>query len=352
MGRATDRLRQVYRQARRVAKRLLRPPGRGPYLITGRARPSLEIHVPISPRPTFFNMVRCLALSLRRNGGAYRDAPIIATAGDRVVDAKLAERLPWLKSCGAELRWANADDFVRDDYFATGHQRLRYEHTADVVLLLDADILIARPFEEMIESVFEQEVIAGLIAHVSPFEQAKRDDLDWHGLWRHCGLGRPRLDYEHTGWGYLSSDKRHRYCPAYFNYGVVAMPRDFARHIADAIDPIFARVRGRVGTVYDAQIALAVAIAELGLPARALPMRYNFPNVPQLEALHAAEFPHASILHLLGEHQMTKSGLYGSKESMREFADAPHLRVTNLRAQRVIRDLLPLMETERQNAAA
>src|SRR5437016_2489378 len=105
MGSARDRLRQWYRRARRVAKRLLRPPGRGPYL-AGRSRPSLEIHIPISPTPTFFNMVRCLALSLRSNGGAYRDAPIIATAGDRVVDPGLAGRLPWLKSYGLELRWA------------------------------------------------------------------------------------------------------------------------------------------------------------------------------------------------------------------------------------------------------
>src|SRR5437764_2284297 len=116
MGRATDRLRQLYRRARRAAKQVLRPPGRGPYLVTGRARPSLEIHVPISPTPTFLNMVRCLALSLRRNGGAYRDAPIIATAGDHVVDPALAD----LKSCGVALRWAPAADFERDSYFATG----------------------------------------------------------------------------------------------------------------------------------------------------------------------------------------------------------------------------------------
>src|SRR4051812_5830315 len=111
MGRATDRLRQLYRQARRTAKRVLRPPGRGPYLVTGRSRPSLEIHIPISPTPTFLNMVRCLALSLRRHGGAYRDAPIIATAGDRDIDPTLAQRLPWLASCGVELRWAPREDF-------------------------------------------------------------------------------------------------------------------------------------------------------------------------------------------------------------------------------------------------
>src|SRR5262245_43627365 len=98
-----DRLRNWCRGAVRRVQRRLMPPGRGPYLITSRARPSVEIHVPISPTPNFFNMVRCLALSLRCNGGAYRDAPIIVTAGDRVTDPTLAHRLPWLKPCGVEL---------------------------------------------------------------------------------------------------------------------------------------------------------------------------------------------------------------------------------------------------------
>lgn len=47
-----------------------------------RGAPNLEIHIPVSPAPMFMNMVHCLALSLRRFGGAYRDARIILTVGD------------------------------------------------------------------------------------------------------------------------------------------------------------------------------------------------------------------------------------------------------------------------------
>src|SRR5262245_33745332 len=166
MGSARDRLRHWYRRARRVAKKILRPRGGGAYLLSGRTQPSLEIHVPISPTPRLLNMVHCLALSLRRNGGAYREAPIIVNTGDRVRHYGLADRLPWLKPCGVELRWLEPEEFRRFDYFATGHQRLKYNHAADVVLLIDADILIAGPLDELIEAVFAEQVIAGVIAHM------------------------------------------------------------------------------------------------------------------------------------------------------------------------------------------
>src|SRR5262249_15654313 len=46
-----------------------------------RRRPTLEVHVPMSPTPSFLYQLRCLTHSLRRFGGAYRDSPVIATVG-------------------------------------------------------------------------------------------------------------------------------------------------------------------------------------------------------------------------------------------------------------------------------
>ena len=70
-----------------------------------RGRPTLEIHVPMSPTSSFLYQLRCLTHSLRRFGGAYRDAPVIATVGSDRVDQGLAERMPWLAANGIELRW-------------------------------------------------------------------------------------------------------------------------------------------------------------------------------------------------------------------------------------------------------
>src|SRR5580700_8540178 len=110
MGQVWAGLGRSYRLGRRLAsrgktllrrvKRRLMPPSRGPTLFTARRKPTLEIHIPISPTPLFFNMVQCLAHSLRRNGGAYRDAPIIVTAGSDAIEPDLAERMLWLRSNG------------------------------------------------------------------------------------------------------------------------------------------------------------------------------------------------------------------------------------------------------------
>src|SRR5262245_47563495 len=131
---ARERLRNIYRRARRLAGRgrnllrrlahRLRPPGRGRMLATARPRPTLEIHVPISPTPIFINMIRCLVHSLRLHGGAYRNAPVIVTAGDREIDPALAHRLGWLPGSGIELRWVDPAEFARLDIRAQGRQRL------------------------------------------------------------------------------------------------------------------------------------------------------------------------------------------------------------------------------------
>ena len=63
------------------------------------------------PRPDVTDAVvpvsssRCLTHSLRRFGGAYRDAPVIAIVRAERVEEGLAERMPWLAANGIELRW-------------------------------------------------------------------------------------------------------------------------------------------------------------------------------------------------------------------------------------------------------
>ncbi len=77
-----------------------------------RRRPTLEVHVPMSPTPSFLYQLRCLTHSLRRFGGAYRDSPVIATVNGDPADERLADRMPWLAANGIELRWVPADKFA------------------------------------------------------------------------------------------------------------------------------------------------------------------------------------------------------------------------------------------------
>ena len=47
----------------------------------------------------------------------------------------------------------------------------------------------------------------------------------WQDIYRAVGLGSSfETPCEHTGWGYMFQDESMRYCPPYFNLGVLAAP--------------------------------------------------------------------------------------------------------------------------------
>ncbi|MGP0061983.1 MAG: hypothetical protein ACLQGP_00090 [Isosphaeraceae bacterium] len=331
----------------RVGKALWRNVRRLPGIL--RRRPTLEVHVPIAPRPSFLNQLRCLTHSLRRFGGAYRDAPVIATVGGEEIDEGLSDRMPWLAANGIELRWVPAADFAARGVFATGATRLLHEFRSEMVLLLDADTLIRRPLDELIDQSYRDRVVAGVIAHLAPLIPWNMEPPSWANLFAICGLPEPRLEYEHTCWGYMFSDPRHRHCPAYFNYGVIAAPAEAIARIGPVAERHLPRIREAVGTGYDAQLAFTMAIAELGLPARALPMRYNMANQPLIEAIHHEEVDRAVILHLLFEQQIRRPETFDSLASLETFLARTDLRVTNLMAQEVIRSIFPALVEEERN---
>jgi hypothetical protein len=317
-----------------------------------RRRPTLEVHVPISPTPSFLYQLRCLTHSLRRFGGAYRDAPVVATVGGDPRDEGMADRMPWLADNGIELRWVPADEFAALGIWATVSHRLQHPFKSDMVLLLDADTLVRRPLNILIERSYRDHVLAGVIAHSSPLDTGKLEDPDWARLFAICGLPEPRLEYEHTGWGYYFSEPRHRYCPAYFNGGVIAVPAD----LLSAIGPVFAahlaRLRAEVGGYYDTQIALSTAISQLAVPVLPLPMRYNMPNHPFIEALHHVEIEPATILHLLAELHFRRVETFSSRASLEAFLARTDLRLVSAMAQEVIGAILPAIVAEEPNNVA
>jgi hypothetical protein len=318
----------------------------------GSRQPTLEVHVPISPTTTMFNMLRCLTHSLRRHGGAYRDAPVIATVGDGVVGPEIESSLNWLSPNGIELRWVPRDTFARYSYAATVFQRFEYQHQSDVVLVLDADTLISRPIDNLVESVHREQVIAGLIAHASPFE-----GLGLRNAWRelHAGLGiqNVRMDHQHGGWGTLYKDAGFRYCPPYFNFGVICAPSTHFGAMSGVCIELLNYVRDRFKDFYyDCQVTVSLAIAKLGLPYRCLPMRYNFPNHRVLEEQYAHELPAARILHLLGDHQeVRKMHIFASSSNLAGFVNRIGLKGINRTAQAVIKECLPKMQEEDGAAA-
>jgi hypothetical protein len=302
-----------------------------------RRRPTLEVHVPVSPTGDFVNMAQYLTRSLRLKGGYYRDAPVILTVGAERHDPDLLRRHPWMVENDVEVRWVDEALFARESWFATACERFRHPFKSDVVLALDADVLIAGPLDELVDEAHRNRALCGVVAHVPPLPSREH----WQALYRACGLGELRTPCEHTGWGYMFQDESLRYCPPYFNLGVLAAPASVMRQIGSAVYDLMAAVDAVHVTSYRGQLAVSLAITRFGLPFRELPFRWNFVNDPLLEAIHAAEQPHARILHLLRKHQIDKHQLFASLDSVEAMLRRTDLRVVNALAQRLIGELHP-----------
>lgn len=307
-----------------------------------RKRPTLEVHVPVSPTRTFLNMAHYLTRSLRARGGRYRDAPVVLTVGAERRDPDLARNHPWMAANGVEVRWIDEALFARESWFATASERFRYQFASDVVLALDADTLIAGPLDELVEGTHRAGAVCGVVAHLPPFPRREQ----WQEIYRACGLGELETPCRHTGWGYMFEDESLRDCPPYFNLGVLAAPAATMQRLGSAVYELMAAVDAVHRTGFRLQVAVSLAVTRFGLPFRALPFRWNFVNDPLLEALHAAELGDVRIIHLLRKHQVDKEELYSSLDNVEAMLARTDLRVINALAQRLLGEIHPRVKSE------
>jgi len=302
----TARARALLRRARRLGSRL------------AVHDLDLEIHLAISPTPAFFTMVHYLAASLRRNGGALAGSRIVVSVGDDGEPEDLARRLPWSRRYPIEWRWLDRDLYRRHSYFATAAERFRAPFRASVVMLADADVFFAGGIGQVVRQCRREGALAGLVAHISPC--AERHEMPTPELWTRvfaaAGLGKPPLVCEHTGWGTMSHDPADRYCPPYFNLGVLVAPAGVMAEIGAIIYQEMERVDTVLVTPYRCQIALALAIQKLGLRWQPLAMRYNYPNDDLIASRYVDELADVRIFHYLRQGACDKRRDFASPESV------------------------------------
>jgi len=231
------------------------------------------------------------------------------------------------------VNWVDRKVFEKYSYFGTALERFRHKFRSDMVLMLDADILIARSFADGIERCYREKAIGGVIAHICPFD----DFSEWQKHYDALRLGKVHAPYEHTGWGYMFNDVGRRYCPPYFNLGVLMMPSHVASQMGDHIFGVLDVLNKMHDNWYRCQLAVSLTITKLKIPHIALPMRFNFPNDKDLEALHPAEQQVACILHFLREHQgLTKHKIFQSVQGVEEVLAREDLRAINAQVQEVL----------------
>ena len=154
----------------------------------------------------------------------------------------------------------------------------------------------------------------------------------------------------------MFNDDRYRFCPAYFNGGVIRRkPPLSSPRIAPSLTPDhLTRLLAGMGSDFEMQ--LAIATPSIGVRSEPLceaaPFRFNMPTHPLLEALHYDEIEHAVILHLLGEHQLRRVETFASLASLEGFLAYGRCGSVSRMAQEVIQAIFPDLAAEESRTIA
>jgi hypothetical protein len=271
---------------------------------------SVEIHIPISPRDSFFMMLHFYAASLRRRGGAFRDAKIVVSVGEDCEPFDLDRHRPELSRYDISWRWTDRREFRERSYFATSLCRWR-DFEADYVIMADADTLVLGDISEALRWLEGPRSICGVIATFPPFMAAGEGNTDaerWPVLFQRAGLPPPRFDCVHPGFGHFyDASQGIRVAPPYYNYGFVLGAREAMEAIATTVEEDYLTAAAHMKSIYSAQAGLALSIVKNRVAYASLPVRFNMWAWPPYRAAFPEECSQVRLLHYLAPDVFAKT---------------------------------------------
>ena len=291
----------------------------------------IEFHIPANPTPSFFSQIGMFALSLRELGHPYSVAPIHVSLGHR-------ERVPipdayGLAQCRDQLRWHWViEKFARNSYFAQGENRFRVIGDSELVCMCDADTLLVRPIDELLQELKARPAVAGVVVHTAPFPRTKERTI--RQTWEHTAqmILERSIEFPCRYTLRKSADARDNETPFCPNFGFVIGSRELMRNLRhdlcdfrNKIITLFPALPGEQVPpphFFSAQIALALAIEKNRTPWRELPMRYNWPNDATADALYPGETSQIRVVHYLRRTQFKREGIFCEQESFEQFMQA------------------------------
>ncbi len=301
----------------------------------------LEVRVPISPTSDFFRRVHFMAASLRALEEQIGSHLLVVCVGGDVEPYDLYRAERWSKNYPIIWHWTDRGEFRRDSYWETSREIFRQPSRGRIVICADADVLFVADFSDLLRDLEREPAVAGVIAHAPPFRDRFAD------VWRQLSAGYqtppPAFDYEHTGWGFMVRQEALRFTPPYFNFGMVAAPAAIMEVISLEIEKADDFVHASLDTFFRFQIALTLTIQEHGLPARALPLRYNFPNDPRFDAKYPEELSDVRILHYLRSQIIHRERDFCSLDRVASLIARHDLTGSNEIFRRLVTELYPFV---------
>ncbi len=275
--------------------------------------------IPASPTDGFFGQIAMFRRALDHLGGPYRKATVIAVFGaeEQVSIPRAWE--PYLHR--VTVHAVPPSEFQKKSYGAQANARWSVApEDCDLVIFADADVLMVRRIDDLLERLLAESSVAGAIAHY-PFPQFPGDvpAQKWDSLARESIGRKIRLDYRHT----LAPDSApaaQRDCPFYVNFGFVIVPRALYSSLGARYLGLVDQVAGRLADPYfSGQVSLAMAVNALDLPCTDMDMRYNFPNDALAEQRYPESMRDVRVIHYLRTHRFDRQMIFSSSTDFRSF---------------------------------
>jgi hypothetical protein len=252
-------------------------------------------------------------------GGVYQQARIVAVFGDSAGTALPDRWLPHFDRI--EVHHVTPAAFQANSYAAQATARWELvPEDCDLALFADADVMILRPIDELLARVEREQAIAGAIAHLPfPIRPGTDPARAWAEL-AHALLGGDiPFEHEHTLVAPEEAASLRR-CPFYVNFGLVVVPRSLIDPIGERYRALRPLVAPRLRAPFFAgQVALTLAVHSLDAAHLAVELRYNFPNDPRAEVLHADDLADLRVIHYLRTKRFDRQRIFGSADAFDAF---------------------------------
>jgi hypothetical protein len=285
----------------------------------------LEVRIHISPEPHFFRQVQYVWRAFVAAGGHTANAIFKVFVGEDCEPYDLYEINPWSRG-RIQWHWADREEFRLRGYGVP--ERFRAKVDGDVILFLDADTLLVRPIDDLLDALAAEPLVAGVMAHNPPFFELPSN---WADVFAAVSMPLPADRYQHNGWNTLWNDPRYRFGPIYYNFGAVFVPGSMMERLgAQYISLMDRAIDAPIHPFFRGQLTLSLAIYQLNLPHTALGTRYNYPNLPSFDRAMASELADVRIIHYFTESTIgTRRGNWGSEEAFHAFLNRSDLTGSN-----------------------
>jgi len=287
--------------------------------------PKVCFLIPASPNPGFLSQIAAFDLALRRLAWQRWQPSILACFGEEIRLTHRDAFAAW-RSLMPNVTTAFAPPSTENTYFYNQIDGLlRWApRDADVLVRVDADTLPVGDLEGILDFVAENSAIAGTIAHYRfPAAEGVRNRDAWLAVSDGLTTAPLRFDYVYSLTD-ASISPDERVTPFYVNDGFVFIARGYFDRFAPLFLEIRPQLMNRLEVPYFAgQIALALAVSAIRLPAYALPLRYNFPNDIVAAARYPEELENVAVFHYLRTDELDRQKIFLSTDEYQRFLAAP-----------------------------